>query len=887
MILELIKAAAFLLALSMLQGFIVRLLRPRSRRLADTVSGAVFGGICVVGMMVPIRLLPGVIFDPRSVILSMAGLFGGMLTATIAAVMAGGYRIWLGGAGAPVGVAVVIVSTLLGLLFRHVTRTGRVKINVTSLLIFGLLLHIVEVLLFTQLPGTALHQTMKTVALPLILTFTPATVILGLLLKDIEHHLQTEADLQASQVRLSLHLKNTPLAAMTWDRDFRCVQWNRAAQQIFGYTREEALGQRATELLVPECLKPKIDQVFQALLTQQGGERSTNENITKDGRVIVCDWYNSPITDPQGVPVGVISLADDITELDRATRELKFKNLLLTTQQEASVDGILSVDADGMIISANRRLLELWGLSGKLVDTGVDEYLLKEALTKVANPEAFLEKVNYLYENRAESSDDEIAMLDGRILERNSAPMLGPGGEYYGRLWMFRDITARKQTEELIWKQANFDTLTGLANRQMLHDRLEQEIKKAHRVGRRVAVLYLDLDQFKDVNDTLGHDIGDRLLIESTKRLYHCVREADTVARQGGDEFIIVMGDLPDMSGVDRVADEILKQLSFPFQLGTETAYVSASIGITFYPDDAARADDLLRNADQAMYAAKARGRNCYQYFTSSMQEHAVHRMQLVRDMRAAIAPSDNVQFELFYQPIIDLSNGVIKKAEALIRWRHPERGLISPNEFIQLAEETRMILDIGDWIFREVTRQCAVWRNRFDENFQVSINTSPVQYRSEDFRVRQWIDHMHTIGLPGEAIVVEITEGLLMETTGKVTGELLEFRDAGVQVSLDDFGTGYSSLAYLKKFDIDYLKIDQSFIRELEHGSDDMALCEAIIVMAHKLGIKVVAEGVETAEQRRLLVAANCDYAQGYHFAHPLPARDFEALLFQRRGNL
>lgn len=887
MFLQLIKSAALLLALSALQGFIVRQLRPRSRRLAETISGAVFGFICIFGMMDPLHFLPGIIFDPRSVVISMAGLFGGTLTATIAAVIAGSYRAWLGGDGAPIGVLTIIASTLLGLVFRFVNHTGLVRINIVSLLIFGLLLHVVEILMFTQLPGNAPLQVIQTVALPLILIFTPATAILGLMLKDVEQQLKTEADLQASETRLSLHLQNTPLAGVTWDPDFRCVQWNRAAEQIFGYTREEALGRRATDLIVPEWMKPKIDDVFQTLLIQKDGQRNTTENVTKDGRIIICDWYSTPIIDPRGKTLGVTSLADDITKLQQATRELEFKNLMLITQQEASVDGILSVDAEGKIISINRKLLEIWGLPEDLLGLIEDEYLLKNATAKVANPAAFLAKVNHLYEHHEEISDDEIAMLDGRTLERHSAPVLGPAGEYYGRLWMFRDITARKKSEDLIWKQANFDSLTGLTNRQMLHDRLEQEIKKAHRGGTRVALLYLDLDEFKYVNDTLGHDVGDRLLIEAARRINRSVREADTIARQGGDEFIIVMGDLTDVDDVSRAADEILEQLSLPFQLGVEMAYVSASMGITFYPDDALRAEDLLRNADQAMYAAKARGRNCYQHFTSSMQKHAVIRMQLVKDLKNAISPANSGQFELHYQPVIDLRDGSVTKAEALIRWHHPERGLIPLNEFIKVAEETRIIIDIGDWVFREATLQCANWRDRFGEDFQISINTSPVQYHSEQFRVSRWLDHMRTINLPGEAIVVEITEGLLMETTGKVTGELLEFRDAGVQVSLDDFGTGYSSLAYLKKFDIDYLKIDQSFVRELESGSDDMALCEAIIGMAHKLGIKVIAEGVETEEQKNLLLAANCDYGQGYYFARPMPTHDFEAFLTRQRGDV
>lgn len=878
MVLELIKSAAFLLALSLLQGFIVRFLCPRNRLLAQVASGIVFGGICVVGMMMPIEVVPGVIFDPRSVILSMAGLFGGPAPAAIAMVIAGGYRAWLGGGGATVGIAVIFVSTLLGLAYRYGHRKGWVEVDVPALLVFGLIVHVIEVVLFTQLPAVATSKVMERVALPLLLIFTPATAILGLLLKDLEQRLQTESDLRSSETRLSLHLQNTPLAAVTWDRDFRCVQWNRAAEQIFGYSQAEAIGRHASELIVPERLKPQLQAVFQDLLTGNGGERGSNENVTKNGQSIFCDWYNTPIVNELGETVGVVSLAEDVTELKRTTEELQFKNLLLLTQQEASVDGILSVDTEGRIISVNRRFFELWGLPESVNASGLDRPLLDKALEEVADPESFLLRINYLNKHREEVGNDEVVLRNGRVLERQSAPMTGPDGEYFGRLWMFRDITERKKSEELIWQQANFDGLTGLANRQMLYDRLEQAIKAAHRGGGHVALLFLDLDHFKDVNDTLGHDIGDRLLMEAAKRLGRCVREADTVARQGGDEFIIVMGELIDTAHVERVAEDILHNLAQPFRLGEETAYVSTSIGITFYPDDAASVDDLLKNADQAMYAAKDRGRNCYQYFTAAMQEQAVSRMSLVKDLRQAMPPGN--QFLSYYQPIIDLASGDVIKAEALIRWQHPVRGLVGPDQFIPVAEDTRMINDIGDWVFQQAVSQLRRWRDLLHPNFQISINASPIQFRSENSTLNDWIAYLRDSGLGGEAIVVEITEGILMEATPNVTEKLFAFRDAGVQVSLDDFGTGYSSLAYLKKFHIDYLKIDQSFVRGLAPGSDDMTLCESIIVMAHKLGIKVIAEGVETLQQRDLLAAAGCDYAQGYYFSRPVTADEFEKLV-------
>jgi len=327
---------------------------------------------------------------------------------------------------------------------------------------------------------------------------------------------------------------------------------------------------------------------------------------------------------------------------------------------------------------------------------------------------------------------------------------------------------------------------------------------------------------------------------------------------------------------VERVAQNILHKLSEPFQLGEELAYVTTSIGITMYPDDATEIDALLKNADQAMYSAKQLGRNRCSYFTQSMQEAAQTRMRLANDLRVALARD---QFRVYYQPIVDLATGATYKAEALIRWQHPQYGLISPAKFIPVAEETGLIVEIGDFVFLEAARQCQIWRASSHPAFQVSINKSPVQFRNERAR-KSWGGQLKALNLPGQSIAVEITEGLLMDANTTITDKLLQFRDAGIQVSLDDFGTGYSSLSYLQRFDIDYIKIDQTFVRNLTPGSNDLALCEAIIVMAHKLGMKVVAEGVETVTQRNLLSAAGCDYGQGYLFSKPLPVGEFESFL-------
>ena len=437
------------------------------------------------------------------------------------------------------------------------------------------------------------------------------------------------------------------------------------------------------------------------------------------------------------------------------------------------------------------------------------------------------------------------------------------------------DITERKQSEALIWRQANFDALTGLPNRRMLRDRLERNIMQSRREGLRVAVLFIDLDHFKQVNDTVGHAKGDQLLIEAAHRIRSCVREVDTVARLGGDEFTVVLSELGEPARATEIAQHIVQVLGQVFLLGGDSAFVSASVGITMYPDDATDIEDLFKHADQALYVAKDAGRNRVGHFTPALQEAAQTRGALAKDLRRALAEA---QFRVVYQPIIALGTDEVHKAEALIRWQHPERGLVSPAAFIPIAESTGQIVEIGDWVFRQAARQVQRWRQQFHPRFQISVNKSPVQFVNARGSQQAWFDHLKSLDLPGQSVVLEITESLLLDAGAGINEQLLELRDAGVGVSLDDFGTGYSSLSYLQRYDIDYLKIDQSFVRNLGPGGKDLALCKAIILMAHELGMKVIAEGVETAEQRELLQAAGCDFAQGYLFARPMAVDDFEA---------
>jgi diguanylate cyclase (GGDEF)-like protein/PAS domain S-box-containing protein len=571
-------------------------------------------------------------------------------------------------------------------------------------------------------------------------------------------------------------------------------------------------------------------------------------------------------------------MREEIGERNRAEAALKERHeelQLADLVYQNSSESMTVTDSDGLIVSVNPAftkvtgytLQEVVGRNTGMLSSGRHDHDFYQALWKEIQATGHWQGEIW---NRRKNGELYLEWITINTIYHND-------GSVHRYVSLFSDITQKKESEDLIWQQANFDTLTGLPNRHMFYDRLEQAIKKSNRSGLPMALMLLDIDHFKEVNDTLGHAQGDILLVEAARRIAEFVRGSDTVARLGGDEFTIILSEV-DANSVEHIAQNIIERLAAPFQLLQETAFVSASVGITLYPNDAQDIDTLIKNADQAMYLAKNLGRSRFSYFTAALQEAAQTRMRLGKDLRNAL-PRE--QLAVYYQPIVKMATGKIYKAEALVRWQHPERGMVSPMQFIPLAEESGLIHEIGDWVFHEAARQLQRWRERLVPAFQISVNKSPVQFRHNGKDGESsWLSHLHAMNLPGHSLVIEITEGVLLNAEINVTQQLLSFRDAGVQVALDDFGTGYSSLSYLKKFDIDYLKIDQSFVRHLEDDPDDMALCEAIIVMAHKLGLKVIAEGVETERQRDLLAAYGCDYAQGFLYSKAVPAAQFEALL-------
>lgn len=522
---------------------------------------------------------------------------------------------------------------------------------------------------------------------------------------------------------------------------------------------------------------------------------------------------------------------------------------LLNATLGASPDAIAIISLQGELVHCNQRFLTLRGLGDAVLGTA----------SMAGLPE-------------------ELELQDGRTLERHASEPFALGPRRCVVL-QWQDITDRKRAELLIWNQAHFDALTGLPSRALLQERLSQAVARARRCGAQLAVMFIDLDTFKEVNDTLGHDKGDILLIEAAHRIRSCVRSKDTVARLGGDEFVVLLSDLHDTRLVDEVAQQVLQQLAQPFELAGAQAVISGSIGVTLFPQDASDTEGLFKNADQAMYVSKAQGRNQCSYFTRELEVAALRRMELLAGLRSALQLE---QFFLLYQPIVDVQSGRITKAEALIRWQHPSLGLVSPAEFIPLAEESGLIVAIGDWVFLQAISQVHRLRARYSPDFQVSINKSAMQFNRARGNPGTWVDKLRQHGLPGSAVTMEITESLLVDPNSEVKSTLLRYRDAGIQVAIDDFGTGYSSLSYLKRFDIDFLKIDQSFTRNLAPGSSDLAISQAIIAMAHALGLQVVAEGVETPAQFALLKDAGCDLVQGYWLSRPLTAQALGELLQQ-----
>lgn len=439
-----------------------------------------------------------------------------------------------------------------------------------------------------------------------------------------------------------------------------------------------------------------------------------------------------------------------------------------------------------------------------------------------------------------------------------------------------RNISELKASEEQILRQAYYDSLTDLPNRMLFRDRLEQEVHHAGRTGRMIVLLYIDLDGFKEVNDRYGHDVGDLVLQEAARRISGKVRASDTVARLGGDEFTVILTEVSKVPYVEVLVQEILEELVQPFFIKGNQAIISGSIGVTLFPQDAQNSEDLIRNADQAMFVAKKAGRDQHAFFTPEMRESAWARLRMIDELRHALRAG---QLAVFYQPIVEMDSETIVKAEALVRWQHPQSGTVLPGNFISLAEEAGLINDIDALVLDQALERARHWSTLLGRPFQVSVNRSPLEFMNRSLPGREERE-LAQLAAAGGQLAVEITEGVMLNDNAGVRDKLSRVQAAGVQLAIDDFGTGYSSLSYLKNFKVDFLKIDQSFVRDMMDSLESRIFVETIVLMAHRLGLKVIAEGVETRQQHDWLHNIGCDYAQGYLYAEAKDAAQFEAML-------
>jgi len=560
-----------------------------------------------------------------------------------------------------------------------------------------------------------------------------------------------------------------------------------------------------------------------------------------------------------------------IRELDKR-KKIQAQLHLASAVYQNTAQAIMVVNPDNLIVDINPAFTEVTG------------YLIEDVLNK--NPSILKsDRTEAIFYEEMWKSINATGKWQGELwnVRKNSEEyaeqllidtVFNSQHEVLYRIGIFTDITVKKQAEEKVWQQANFDQLTGLPNRHMFRDRLNQDIKLSNRSAKPLALLFIDLDHFKEVNDSLGHEMGDLLLIDVAQRIHQCIRSSDTVARIGGDEFTVVLAELESTQDVERIAQAIIENLVRVFNLGGDEAYISASVGVALYPDDTNKVADLVKYADQAMYQAKDNGRNQFHFFTAAMQEWAEMRHQLKHNLHSALA---NNELELYYQPIVNFQTGKIEFAEALLRWNHPVKGVLSAAEFISLAEESALIADIGTWAFKQVVEQLKQWKLEGADSVIVSVNKSLLQFRSAE-ECLSWVDYLREQAVDPSHLLIEVADNQGLTSNEKFLNQLIAFKSEGVRIVVDSLGVGDFALSSLSAFEADYLKIKRHCLVDLAEGSKELALCEAVIVMAHKLGLKVIAEGVETDEQRRLLMAADCDYGQGYLYAKALPIEQFES---------
>ncbi len=588
------------------------------------------------------------------------------------------------------------------------------------------------------------------------------------------------------------------------------------------------------------------------------------------------------VYDMRGELVAIEGIVQDITERKASSQALREAERRYYNLFENAIEGIFRSTPDGQYLDANPALARIYGFDSPAELMASMKDIRHQLYVDPSRRDEFMRQIKS--RGVIANFEAQIRRRNGEIIwiAENARVVRNDAGHVVCYEGTVEDVTERKLYQARIEQQANYDTLTGLANRSLLNDRLQQAILTAASYGTRLAVVFVDLDRFKFINDSLGHHVGDELLRAMAERLKSSVRESDTVARLGGDEFVLLINGQRDPDAVAVVLERMLSDISQPWTIPQGDFNVTCSIGVALYPDDGDSAQTLLKHADTAMYRAKEKGRNNFQFFTAELNALITQRLELENKLRRAL---ERQQFELHYQPRIDLQTRRIVGAEALIRWQVSPHEVVPPARFIPIAEEIGLITPIGKWVLRTACQQNKVWQDAGLEPFVISVNVSARQFRQENF-AQTVADVLRETGLEARYLEIELTESAVMHDAEQFIAMLDALNDLGVQIALDDFGTGYSSLSYLKRLPVDRLKVDRSFVQDIAIDNDDATIVKTIIALGHNLGLKVVAEGVETELQLDFLRDNGCDELQGYYFAHPLSAREFAQTLFAPRAD-
>jgi diguanylate cyclase (GGDEF)-like protein/PAS domain S-box-containing protein len=676
--------------------------------------------------------------------------------------------------------------------------------------------------------------------------------------QDVTARMRAEDELRQSEERYRELFENANDIVYTHDLEGIVTSMNLAGERTSGYTRDEIIGTHIHQLLVPEDRGRAGDAMERKLRGEAAATFYEVQFRAKDGRKIPVE-LSSRLIYRDGRPVGVQGVARDVT--DRKDSEARYRLLF-----ERNLAGVYRSTSDGRILDCNDACARVFGYEKRedVLGTNANDFYFDDTeRERVVQMLREQKQVSNL-ELRLRRRDGATVWVLENVTLRDEDVMEGT----------IIDITDRKHAQEQVEYQAYHDSLTALPNRLLFRDRIALALAHVKRAGRLSAVMFLDLDQFKLVNDTLGHTVGDRLLQAIGARLVSCVRAEDTVARMGGDEFTILLAELSDRRAAAQVAQKILEAVRHPVTIDEHELYVTTSIGIAVFPDEGTDAESLLKNADRAMYRAKELGRDNYQFASSALVEPAESRLAMERALHRALERDELV---VHYHPMVEIATGRVVGAEALVRWNHPDQGLIQPEDFIPLAEETQLIVPIGAWVMRTACKQMKAWHDAGHTRLRVAVNLSPRQFSD-----RELASTIETIlaetGFAAQYLDLEITESTAMHNAELTLTILNRLKAMGIRISIDDFGTGYSSLSYLKRFPIDTVKIDQDFVRDLT--PDDAAIITAVISMARALNLRVIAEGVETQEQLDFLRREQCGEMQGYLYSEPLPAAEFELAL-------